>query len=64
MTKKDYELIAKVISNIENEYEQPNGEFWSLGYMTYLVARQFAEELGNDNPRFDNETFMKACGYK
>lgn len=52
MTRKDFELIAD-----------------RIGGMTYLnetdratVAHDFAEILATTNPRFNRETFLKACG--
>lgn len=62
MTRKDYELIAK--------------EIWRAGYvkdnnkvrqqakesMRRLIAIGLAVELEEDNPRFDQNKFLKACG--
>ena len=52
MTRKDYELLAGVI-----------------GGMTYLnlidcatIAHDFADQLEQDNPRFNRNRFLEACG--
>lgn len=51
MTKKDFELIAKVIRNHINYINDavPN------------LAQEITEELQKTNPRFDRERFLKAC---
>ncbi len=53
MTKKDFELIARVILELE----------LSLGVsQSKLIAECFAGALRGTNPRFDAERFLKACG--
>lgn len=52
MTKKDYVLIAQAVA-----------EVGSRGYGDIgPVAHQIADALATDNPRFDRERFLKACG--
>ena len=47
MTRKDFVLIARVLSENTDH--------------TAIVCR-FAQELAKVNPRFDTERFIKACG--
>ena len=54
MSKKDYVLIAAVIKQY-GEDEIPHGP---------QIARAFADALASTNPRFNRETFLKACGVK
>lgn len=64
MTRKDYELIAGVFrSHVvammtcgENNYV---GQFTELG----ILAEDMASALQGDNPRFNRETFIAACGF-
>jgi hypothetical protein len=56
MTRKDYVLIAKVLSRREGNTVQ---ELLNWGHMCNDMAREFAVE----NPRFNRETFLKACGF-
>jgi len=56
MTRKDYVLIAKVLSRREGDTVQ---ELLNWGNMCGDMAR----ELGNENSRFNRETFLKACGF-
>jgi len=55
MTRKDFELIAKVIAN-----------FPRIDYATEStleeIAEDFATALSKENPRFDTARFLKACG--
>lgn len=53
MTKKDYELIARVLSYADQENWTDHIE---------LIAEEFADELENDNPKFNRDMFLTACG--
>ena len=57
MTRKDYERIASAISKA----------FYGLDDSRHrdsvrMVAMMVAEELAKENPRFQMERFMSACG--
>lgn len=62
MTRKDYELIAACFAdqmreaNIHDMYAEH-----AQAYLNAL-ARDLAHEFANDNPRFDRNKFMEACG--
>jgi hypothetical protein len=59
MTKKDYELIAKVLSDLYADFDcSPSEDTVSLT----VVADNLADALQGDNARFNRETFLKACG--
>lgn len=49
MTKKDFELIARVVAGT-----------WDTTVRQGL-ARDFAEELSRIDPRFNRERFLAAC---
>lgn len=51
MTRKDYELIAATIRRCDISYAD-----------TDEVARTFAADLAQTNPRFDPDRFLEACG--
>jgi hypothetical protein len=53
MTRKDYELIAKVLFN--------SGDLMDEVSMAFLIDN-FAKELVAENPRFDRNRFATACG--
>ena len=53
MTKKDYELIARILK-LHNETHHSE-------YADSL-ASEFARELFFENPRFDKYKFYKVCG--
>lgn len=65
MTRKDYVLIAE---GIRAEVDTLNMERDGGLDRTYhligasLVARRLAQSLQDDNPRFDYDRFIKACG--
>lgn len=61
MTRKDYELIARALKEarmhaIRSDAEEGGG-FWLR-----VVASELALALASDNPRFDRDRFLKACG--
>lgn len=62
MTKKDYQIIAQALSEALKEAEQENdGGLESSGVKT--AAFSVASYLAIDNPRFDWEKFLQACGF-
>lgn len=62
MTRKDYRLIAGVFfyrndmaNRIQNTVARRNHY--------YELASSLATELQRDNPRFDRDKFLTACGW-
>lgn len=60
MSKKDYRLIAEVIRNQYNYDARGGNVSWKLAVRNVAVA--MSEKLQADNPRFDRDKFLKACG--
>jgi len=58
MTKKVYEKIAKVIHGQKVRYMFDA----QSQAVVYDLAEALANSLARDNPRFDRERFLKACG--
>lgn len=52
MTKKDFELIARTINMCLVQKASPKG-----------VAYAFSEALAKENPKFDTNRFLIACGF-
>jgi hypothetical protein len=52
MTRKDYVMIAEVIATSWHTSAETKRE----------LAVNMAEALETDNPRFDREKFLRACG--
>lgn len=57
MTKKDYELIAIVISDLPSFVEVTE-----VGHER--IALRFAGALKSKNPKFNRNKFLQACGVK
>lgn len=62
MTKKDYELIAKVLGN---KYKQVQA--WRNGNieaecLTLAYLEDFVLAFEQNNPKFNRSKFLKACG--
>lgn len=70
MTRKDYVAIAEAIEvsnggpfNIENDgSDYANDLFGVWAESLLIVARNIADVMQADNPRFDRNRFLKACG--
>lgn len=58
MTRKDFELIAKVFAYLDEEFNNGGSDEVSLA----LVAGELACALSTTNPAFDRERFLAACG--
>jgi len=58
MSKKDYILIANVIKGESSTWAKQSVG----GRAVASVAFFFAEKLAKENPRFDRDRFLTACG--
>ena len=73
MTRKDYELLAAVLkrytdadnanwTHLESAGFEPPEKDRAMLQRTRLIVRDISAALQQDNPRFNHETFLKACG--
>jgi hypothetical protein len=60
MTRKDYQLIASGVFSTLRCYDKGTPEAVAIKEL----AEQLSYELGMDNPRFDSNRFLSACGVK
>ncbi len=62
MTKKDYELIARVFN--QNYSQAKIGMFnkWQVSQVIKAQALQLADVLKSKDPKFDTRKFTEACG--
>ena len=61
MTRKDYELIARVIRHEYTEAYVGAGPSLAEKSAIYCVASALANALQADNERFDRAKFLEAC---
>lgn len=59
MTRKDYILIAEALKEARAEALALRA---GAGVGVTIAAVRLADALARDNPRFDRERFLKACG--
>lgn len=65
MTKKDYELIAKIFNKNINDTTNYMTEVKYTGQqISKAMAMQFADVLKMHNDKFDTKRFLTACGVK
>lgn len=63
MTKKDYELIAKIFNkNINDTTDYMTQVKYTGNQISKSMAMQFADVLKTNNPKFDTSKFLTACG--
>lgn len=73
LSRKNYEAVAKVVSKISRDFSLVAGEGdstdenlkgYDRGAVDALtdVRVALADYFASDNPRFDRERFLKACG--
>jgi hypothetical protein len=60
MTRKDYQLIADTFAKFGKIRDLDQSINWSGADL----ARNLADALQADNPRFDRARFLEACGVK
>lgn len=58
MTKRDYVRLAKALSNAR----PPDGETVNAKLAWFASVTSVSHALGIDNPRFNADTFLNACG--
>lgn len=72
MTRKDYQMIASVLSKhiahwerakevLSEDISQHQAKASAIAARD--IALSFAGELANTNPRFDRQRFLEACDY-
>lgn len=62
MTRKDYQLIARALKTqmeLSRTNNEEDGKFAVIN-----IAFDLVEDLAKDNPRFDRDRFLEACGVK
>jgi len=62
MTKKDYILIASVLKESKSfpiEIRETNKKIITIND---LISEKMADVLQKENPRFNREKFLTACG--
>lgn len=64
MTKKDYELIAGVVKDFDQRLGNWfNGQERQQRQEVHAeLAHSMANQLEQDNPKFDRNKFLQACG--
>ena len=65
MTKKEYELIAQALKNsLPMSLLITDESIWQARINTWkCTVKIMANELENNNPRFNRSKFLQTCGY-
>lgn len=62
MTRKDYIVIAAALKETRSQICQKEPDTEELLDGVSCASEYIADALSRDNPRFDRERFLKACG--
>ncbi|KQR67855.1 hypothetical protein [Rhizobium sp. Leaf341] len=62
MTRKDYVLISKAIKRAVDQWSGLTPERGDVEAALSDLASDLAGELAADNPRFEANRFLSACG--
>jgi hypothetical protein len=62
VTMKDYINIAAAVRNASHPKDGPPDEYWVAEGMRAKVAKELADVMAADNPRFKRDVFLGACG--
>ncbi len=62
LTKKDFKAVAEIIANYIDPACVCSEELCFDCQQTERIALDLARYFATQNPRFDRERFMKACG--
>ena len=62
MTRKDYILIARTLQESNACAQQAAFSTYTPAAALRQYANAIATALASDNPSFDRERFLKACG--
>lgn len=66
MSRKDYIAVAEVVAQTRGEYQDAGitaGEGALVTGAMLRTAERLASMFKSDNPRFDRERFLAACGF-
>jgi len=61
-TKKHYKAIAEMIQTHQPNDPQENDYCHGKADGMFFLTRDLADYFAKDNPRFDREKFLAACG--
>lgn len=65
MTKKDYTAFAGMMKGFTSSIRPKSGDEGDIVFACTVeeIAFDMADIFAKDNPRFDREKFLKACGF-
>ena len=61
MTRKDYVLISKAIESAP--ITDKKGDMLSVEAMRHDITRALAKAISAENPNFNAQKFIQACGF-
>ena len=64
MSKKDYIKLAATLKESKPVYDTDENTAYALLKAWNIACENFAFMLAKDNPLFDRNRFLSACGYQ
>lgn len=62
LSRKYYEMIAESIKATLDDLIPGGDHYMYANIHSFQLAHRFADQLQKDNPNFNRERFIKACG--
>ena len=62
LTKKHYKAIAKIVKSRYTSYDPYDPEEDNMAYGIENLMWSLADYFAKDNPQFDKNKFLTACG--
>lgn len=62
VTKKDFKVIAEIIKHEYTRYDETGLDDFEGKLTTASIAGQLSEYFTTQNPNFDRQKFLDACG--
>lgn len=61
LSRKHYKAIAEIVKETSDQHEHPDLYCW-LASDTESLTNKLADYFAQDNPHFDRDRFLVACG--
>lgn len=64
VTEKNFKAIAEIVANSHHRFEDIGKSFYAGGRFDACenIAEKLVDYLATQNPRFDRQKFLDACG--
>lgn len=62
LSRKDYKAIAEIIKQEFTAFDDTGEDDYEGKHATISISKRLADYFAAENPQFNRDRFMKACG--